>query len=257
MKTVDQRLLGGMLRTLKQRTLESEFYKGRCLKKLSASVDYKMVVHYQKNASSLLAELCDQYGSDKGEIKATGHPYAWPAHTFADYYARLFDHSPQEITRVFECGLGTNNPALISSMGVKGKPGASLRVWRDYFPNAQIFGADIDRAILFSEARIQTFYMDQTSPAAIAAYWDHVGVEAFDFMLDDGLHSFEAGVCLFENSIARLAKQGIYIIEDVTPPDLLKFQAYFDGKPYQVDYVNLIRPGLKLDTNSLVVIRPK
>ena len=39
---------------------------------------------------------------------------------------------------VFECGLGTNNPDLQGNMTVDGMPGASLRVWRDYFKNAQI-----------------------------------------------------------------------------------------------------------------------
>ena len=48
-----------------------------------------------------------------------------------------------------------------------GKPGASLRVWRDYFPNAIIYGADIDKDILFAEERIKTFYIDQLDPVAI------------------------------------------------------------------------------------------
>jgi hypothetical protein len=255
-KKADRHLLGGRLKKLKNEFHNSEFYQSRCLKKLSASLDHKMVVHYQKNLSSRLSELCDQYGSDKGEIKSSGHPYSWAAHTFADYYARLFDRSRHEVTKVFECGLGTNNPELVSSMGIKGQPGASLRVWRDYFPNAQIFGADVDRAVLFAEERIKTFYIDQTNPAAIAAFWNQVGLDNFDFMLDDGLHAFDAGVCLFENSIGRLSKNGVYIIEDVKQYDLLKFKNYFEGKPYQVDYVSLIRPTAKLDDNNLVVIRP-
>jgi len=256
LKTADERWLAGRLRKLRIEFFNSEFYQSRCLRNLSASVDHRLLIHYQKNSSSLLSALCDKYGSDKGENQSSGHPYTWPAHTFADYYSRLFDHCRNSVTRVFECGLGTNNPGLISSMGVKGKPGASLRVWRDYFPNAQIFGADIDKDVLFSEERIQTYYIDQTNPQAIAATWKQVGLDNFDFILDDGLHAFFAGVCLFENSIARLSKQGIYVIEDVMQSDLLKYRRYFEGKPYQVDYVNLIRPGLKLENNSLVVIRP-
>jgi len=256
LKKADQRLLGGQLRRLKAGFQNSEFHQQQCLNKLSVSLEHKLVIHYQKNTSSLLSELCDKYGSDKGAIKSSGHPYAWAPHTFADYYSRLFDHSRDRVTKVFECGLGTNNPDLISSMGVKGKPGASLRVWRDYFPNAQIFGADIDRSILFSEERIRTYHMDQTDPQAIAEYWKQVGLGDFNFMLDDGLHAFHAGVCLFENSIARLSKEGIYVIEDVTRSDLSSYAEYFQDKPYQVDYVNLVRPRLTLDTNSLVVIRP-
>ena len=54
---------------------------------------------------------------------------------------------------IFEVGLGTNNVDVPSNMGKDGKPGASLRAWRDYFPNA-----DIDTRILFKEDKIQTFY---------------------------------------------------------------------------------------------------
>ena len=43
-------------------------------------------------------------------------------------------------------------------MNINGKPGASLRAWRDYFENALIYGADIDKNILFKENRINTFF---------------------------------------------------------------------------------------------------
>ena len=48
-------------------------------------------------------------------------------------------------------------------MGPMGKPGASVRAFRDYFTKAKIFGADIDSEILFSEKRIKTYKVDQCS----------------------------------------------------------------------------------------------
>ena len=66
-----------------------------------------------------------------------------------------------------EVGLGSNNTELLSNMGSDGKPLASLRAWRDYFPNAQIYGADIDKDILTNEERIKTFFVDQTKPDTI------------------------------------------------------------------------------------------
>ncbi len=111
--------------------------------------------------------LCDQYGSDKGSLTDANQSYSWSAHSYADYYTQIFSHCRNSVNKVFECGLGTNNPNLLSSMGINGKPGASLRVWRDYFPNAQIYGADIDTEILFSEERIQTYYIDQLNPVSI------------------------------------------------------------------------------------------
>jgi hypothetical protein len=140
-------------------------------------------------------------------------------------------------------------------MGARGRPGASLRVWRDYFPKAVIYGADIDRDILFTEDRIKTFYMDQCDPAAIQAFWQQVDDTGFDFMVDDGLHVFEAGSCLFTHSIDRLAEHGIYVIEDVTPTDLLRYKQFFSTTPYIVDFVTMLRPNRPLADNSLVVIR--
>jgi hypothetical protein len=211
--------------------------------------------YYSKNFECELASLCDKYGSDKGEIISSGHPYPWPSHTYSDYYKRLWGHCREKVRKVFECGLGTNNPNLPSSMGKLGKPGASLRVWRDYFPNAQIYGADIDRDILFAEDRIRSFYIDQLSPEAVNQCWSEIGEENFDFIIDDGLHTFEAGSCLFTHSIRRLSREGIYIIEDVNEIDLRKYKEFFKSKNYLVDYICLYRNNLRLGDNSLVAIR--
>jgi hypothetical protein len=62
---------------------------------------------------------------------------------------------------VLEIGIGTNNPNLISTMGVDGTPDASVRALRDFLPNAHIYGTDIDKDILFQEERIKTTYVDQ------------------------------------------------------------------------------------------------
>ncbi|WP_024513195.1 hypothetical protein [Bradyrhizobium sp. ARR65] len=229
--------------------------KEQQLNEFSSSFDFKFTVHHHKNKKDLLAQLCDKYGSDKGEVKAEGHPYPWPSHTYTDFYSRLFSHCRNNIKRVFECGLGTNNPTLVSSMGSEGKPGASLRVWRDYFPNAVVYGADIDQSILFEEERIKTFHVDQLDPETIARFWKNVGVSDFEFMLDDGLHTFEAGACLFEHSIQHLSQDGIYVIEDVQLFDLVRYNDFFSKTDYVVDYVTLFRPNVALNDNSLVVIR--
>jgi hypothetical protein len=140
-------------------------------------------------------------------------------------------------------------------MGDAGLPGASLRVWRDFFPNARVYGADIDEEILFQEERIDTFFVDQTDVASIKELWNNLRVKDFDVMIDDGLHTFKAGSTLFENSIDRLASHGIYIIEDVAPKDILKYKQYFHAKNYVVDYVYLFSKNQDIVDNNLVVIR--
>lgn len=225
------------------------------LSSLESGLDYKAFSFYSKNSGCEISRLCDVYGSDKGEIRKGDHPYPWPSHTYADFYSRLFSHCRRGVKNVFECGLGTNNPNLPSSMGISGKPGASLRVWRDFFPNAMVYGADIDKDVLFQEDRIKTYFINQLDPAAIKNFWDAVGIKDFDLMIDDGLHTFDAGSTLFLHSIDRLSADGIYIIEDVCPDDLFRYKNFFLNKDYVVEYVCLYRPDVGLGDNSLVVIR--
>ena len=103
---------------------------------------YKINDFYQ-SSNYFLNSLFDYYGSDKGTInQKTPKPYRWNAHTYGSYYSKLFDHCRAGIQKIFECGIGTNDPKLVSTMGVKGKPGASLRAWRDYFNNAAGFASN-------------------------------------------------------------------------------------------------------------------
>lgn len=216
--------------------------------------EFKGTFYYSKNKNCELTILADKYGSDKGIIDSSKHRFPWPYHTYTDFYQRLWGHCRNCVKKVFECGLGTNNPKLPSSMGLLGKPGASLRMWRDYFPFAQIYGADIDKNILFSEERIQTYFIDQLDPELIKNCWNEIDEFDFDFILDDGLHTFNAGSCLFVNSIDRLSKNGIYVIEDVNVHDLRKYKSFFKNKNYIVDYVTMYKKNF-LGDNSLVVIR--
>jgi len=248
--SIDARLFNGSLRRFCGRMLY-----GMRSRRVKPEFAYSYLVRYDKNASGYLAGLCDTYGSDKGELSSEGNPYTWPSHTCADFYASLFDHCRLEVRRVFECGIGTNNPDLPSSMGKDGKPGASLRVWRDYFPNAQIIGADIDRQILFEEDRISTYFVDQTNPESIHEFWTKCGYEDFDVMIDDGLHTFDAAVSLFEHSIDKLAPRGVYIIEDVISRYVPSFRHYFLGRGYHVEFVELSGPKVALQGNRLIVIR--
>jgi hypothetical protein len=171
------------------------------------------------NNKTPLCELMNKYGSDKGQ-------YAnYNCHNYTSFYHALFSRVRNQPLHIFELGLGTHHLDVPSNMGPNGNPGASLRAWRDYFPNAQIYGADIDTRILFQEERIQTFACDQNSPESIAALWStHFPTTSFDILIEDGLHTFEANVCFFENSIHKLQEKGVYIIEDIHFDDIPKFE---------------------------------
>ena len=139
-------------------------------------------------------------------------------------------------------------------MGKDGKPLASLRAWRDYFLNANIYGADIDRDILRNEDRIKTYYVDQTNPDTINDMFKEIGVSNFDIILEDGLHEFNANICFFENSIKYLALNGTYIIEDVYYKDQEKFINYFKKLEYNFAIIDIFHHK-NIANNCLIVVK--
>jgi hypothetical protein len=166
--------------------------------------------NYDPNSVTLLCKIMGRYGSDKGHENNNN----W--HNYTTYYNKLFENSQNDSLDIFELGLGTNNINIPSNMGKNGIPGASLRGWREYFPNSQIYGADIDKDILFQDERIKTYWCDQLSPEAIKNLWSNETLpKFFDIIIEDGLHTFDANKIFFENSIHKLKSGGVYIIEDI------------------------------------------
>ena len=218
-------------------------------------IDYSINIEYNKHESNILSKYSEDFGSDKGATsKNSVSPLPWKYHNYTDFYALLFDHCRKDILNVFELGIGTNYEDIPSSMTSSGSPGASLRMWREYFPNANVIGADIDNRILFEENRIKTFEVDQTSKNSIESMWNKINND-FDIIIDDGLHEFGANITFFENSFHKLRSGGIYIIEDVAHGDINRYQRYFSKRNENYMSIILNRPDSEIYSNCLIVIR--
>jgi len=229
------------------------------INKLSRDTDNGIYINYDKMARNEIARLCDKYGTDKGTLSPDSNPYPWPSHNYSDFYELIFSSRKESVETLLECGIGTTNTDIANNMGENGSPGASLRVWRDYFPNAEIVGIDIDREVMFSEERIDTYCVDQTSKESIQRFLTDVEADEFDIIIDDGLHEYHANFTLFENTIDRLSEDGIYIIEDVHYGDLKKYREYFDGtsESYHVKFVDLENPKrTSREDDRLIMISP-
>ena len=155
-----------------------------------------------------------QHGSDKGAD--------W--HNYTVVYYGLFELEQNSIANLFELGIGSIDPTIASHMKSNYKPGGSLHGWREFFPNAQIYAADIDKDILEPEERITKFYVDQTNADIVKEMWSQVGVDKFDVIIDDGLHTYTANKTFFENSYQQLSDTGIFIIEDIPNHELPYFR---------------------------------
>lgn len=202
------------------------------------------------NKPTDLCQLFNGYGSDKGNH-----------HNYSTFYDYIFSPIKDEKMNVFEVGLGTNNVSIPSNMGAHGRPGASLRGWRDYFKNSMIYGADVDQGCLFEEERIKTYYTDQTNKEVIDQCWNQSelkGIE-FDILIDDGLHEYNANRNFFTNSCHKLKKGGIYILEDISEQYSDNVQNWFNelidsNEYYFVKLITLPISGSVQENNRLGVI---
>src|SRR5687768_7909939 len=86
-------------------------------------------------APTEMCRVMARFGSDKG------------SNNYTALYAALFKERRDQPLRILELGLGSNNEDVLSNMGVFGAPGASHRGWRQLFPHALVYGADIDRRV--------------------------------------------------------------------------------------------------------------
>lgn len=164
------------------------------------------IIEFFKNANDItpLGKLFEKFGSDKSSM-----------HNYHILYEYIFSKSPS-IDKILEIGLGTNNTDVVSNMGPNGKPGASLRAFQEFCPDAQVFGADIDERILFREDRIITFQVDQVSLESMKNLEKKIGSN-FDLMIDDGLHAPNANLNSMLLFMQKLKIGGYGVIEDINP----------------------------------------
>lgn len=210
------------------------------------------------NQTTPLCEIMTRNRSDKGNSNLQ-----WAWHHYTMFYYELWKNIKDKPLRVFELGMGTTDLNIDSNMGPNGRPGASLFGWCEFFPNAEIFGADIDKKILFETDRIKTYYCDQTIAECVKNMWLQPGLEEnFDIIIDDGLHRYFSNECFFENSIHKLKEDGYYIIEDINNkrdlPQLLEIVEKWKCIYPEYNYDLIQFPSHWNDyDNNIMLITPK
>lgn len=202
-------------------------------------------------APTKMCRVMTRHGSDKGRGE----------HNYTTIYSVLFGRVRNQPLLIFELGLGGSNPKFPANMGVNGRPGASLRGWRELFPQALVYGADIDRDILFEEDRIKTFYCDQLDSAAIRDLWSQPVLQGgMDIIIEDGMHTLESSTSFLNGSLGRLRPGGIYVIEDVLQETMEEWQNQLEtiySKQFpNHEFALVALPNSSNDRdNNLVIIR--
>ena len=152
-----------------------------------------------------LCSLFEKYKADK-----------CPAilHTYSPVYFELLKDIQTSAKNILEIGIGTV-PIMEGSVGIKDYvPGASIKGWRDFFPNATVYGVDIEESVMFTDDRIITDVVDQSSIDSIRKFTNKVN-KKFDFIIDDGSHLIDHMIISAYEFANNLNDGGIYIIEDI------------------------------------------
>ena len=157
-----------------------------------------------------LDELAIKYNTDKSSVY----------HNYTPIYQSLFEGVKEDIKNVFEIGISE---------------GFSLRMWCDYFPNANIYGIDL---VPYKEEqngklddRMKWIVCNQKNKDDLIALMEEIG-DKMDVFIDDGSHHIHDMLASLDALFPFLKRGGLYIMEDIQhPPD---FEEYLKGYNYWV-----------------------
>lgn len=153
-----------------------------------------------------LCKLSAKYGTDKGGDHV---PYGDPNHCCHNYtpiYNALFTDHALRVRSLLEIGVSE---------------GKSIRMWREFFPNAKIYGWDnrIERFEGPVPDKVFLSHVDQSNPDSLYEALHTLGLNPqFDIIIDDGSHIYEHQVTTIGVLLPFLNRNGLYIIEDHTEP---------------------------------------
>ncbi|QFZ18292.1 class I SAM-dependent methyltransferase [Saccharothrix syringae] len=141
-----------------------------------------------------LSELATRYGADK-----------WGIHFYTDHYERHFAPLRHEVVTVLEIGVGGYDDPAVG--------GASLRMWKHYFPRGVVHGIDVHHKPWLSGQRLEVSEVDQSDPAALDRFARAAG--PFDVVVDDGSHVNAHVLTSFDVLFPHLRRGGLYVVEDM------------------------------------------
>jgi len=134
-----------------------------------------------------LNELAIMYSLDKHVLYC---------HNYINSYNELFTNVKNTVKNVLEIGIGSVENNQMQHVCNKGyKTGNSLRCWRDYFLNANIYGIDIFNCNI-NEERIKTFVANQANIFELSQVIEEIN-DSLDIIIDDGSHNHQHQIISF------------------------------------------------------------
>ncbi len=176
--------------------------------RLAAEADGIVELYYLAAFSaSELVLGCNAAGSDKGSEVFWGDGFP---HFYALEYERIFSAFRRQRFDFLEIGLD-------AATYKEGQPddAPSMRVWREFFPNARLFGYDLHDFGFFEQRDTHLFQGDQSSRADIARFLEDAKKPRFRLVIDDASHASSHQQISLASLFGSVEDGGIYIIEDL------------------------------------------
>ena len=111
----------------------------------------------------------------------------WGTHWYTPHYEKHFRNLRKKKLRILEIGVGGYEDPNAG--------GASLRMWKYYFPKSLIFSLDIYDKTKLQERRIKIFQGSQNDPDFLRKLVEQMG--GVDIVIDDGSHVNEHVITAF------------------------------------------------------------
>ena len=177
---------------------------------------------------NVLREIGLKYGTDKVQ------------HGYMEVYSEYFSRFREKEINILE-------------IGVHG--GASIRTWREFFPNANVIGIDIEDKTSFFRSlrgRNRFFLADQGDEKHLDFICETIKRETnsgFDIVIDDGSHFQYDMMVSLGNIFPHMNSGGVYIIEDMCRAESLKEGGSRWWGSADENHITTLHPGLALSVS--------
>ena len=159
---------------------------------------------YMSSHRSDLTSLAERYGSDKGDSD----------HQYTRLYDMLFAPRRDDELNLLEFGLQNHGPEIPGISSDRELTSiASIDMWLDYFPRANVYGFDICDFSDFKRDRFRFIQGDQGKLEDIQGVLE--ACDSYDIIIDDASHASYHQQLAFVTLFPHLRAGGLYIIEDL------------------------------------------
>ncbi len=134
-----------------------------------------------------LDQIAIECGTDKSSL----------SHSYTKYYDMFFRRYRYDAVNVLDIGTWT---------------GGSLKMWKEYFENGNIFGIDYEDKSQYDGERVKTFIADQSVPTQLLEVMKQIPPP--NIIIEDGSHLSPHQILTFATLFPLLRPGGYYVTED-------------------------------------------